>query len=276
MRADLHSHTNASDGTLTPFALVQRAIERKLTHLAVTDHDTVEALAEARTVAGTQLTIVPGMEASCEFHGREIHVLGHFFDPAAPTILAWQSSRRAERRTRIEETVARLQKDGIRVTMEEVEAEAGGPTLTRPHIARVLVRKGYVRTFQAAFDRYLSDEIAKRRRPSPPVESAIAAIRAAGGTTSVAHPGVNGLSRQELKDLAVLGLDAVEAHHADHPPTQVDAFVRWAKELNLHVTGGSDFHSPPERKEDVEVGCRLAPPVEFEQLRALAAIRAKG
>lgn len=275
-RIDLHSHSNRSDGLLAPAALVRRAADRGVTHLALTDHDAVDGIPEARAAAPDGLCLVGGMEVTTGFNGRELHVLALFLDPATPEIVAFCAAARAERAVRIERMVERLAGHGVRLKLEDVLAEANGATLARPHLARTLVRYGYVDSLQRAFDQFLAPGMpghVDRQRPS--VAEVVRLVRGAAGVTSLAHPGVNRISRYELAELAGLGLDAVEAVHPDQPPNQAEAYERWGRALGLRTTGGSDFHGdgpgshgPP--------GTATTPVAEFEALSALAAGRRAG
>jgi len=214
---------------------------------------------------------VTGIELSCEFHGREVHVLGHFIDPRAPALEQMASGMLAERRERMEKMIALAQQIGFSgVTMERVVAASGGENLGRPHLARALVDCGHARSISDAFDRFLGTNgplwVDRRRLPTA---QAIRLVHDAGGTASIAHPGANGVSRQELKALAAEALDGVEAWHPEHPPNQAEAFVRWADELGLLVTAGSDYHGPgvqPDRK----LGDRTLPPERFAALEQRA------
>jgi predicted metal-dependent phosphoesterase TrpH len=152
----------------------------------------------------------------------------------------------AERRERMERMVKRAQEEGFAgVTLERVVAASGGDNLGRPHLARVLVDCGHAASIKEAFEKFLRTKgplwVDRRRLAIP---EALAILHGAGATGSVAHPGANGISRQELRVMADAGLDAVEAHHPEHPPNQAQAFERWAAELNLLVTAGSDYHGP--------------------------------
>jgi predicted metal-dependent phosphoesterase TrpH len=244
---DLHSHTLHSDGQRTPDELVGEAAAAGVKVLSLTDHDTVSGIADA-TAAATRrgIRLVPGIELSCELHGREVHILGHFLDPCSGALLQLAADMLAERRERMERMVARAQEAGFKqVTMQRVIAASGGENLGRPHLARTLVDCGHAKSVRDAFDRYLHSRgplWVDRRRLS--VAEAVGLVRSAGGTSSIAHPGANTVSRQELRVCADAGLDAVEALHPDHVPTQVEAYERWAAELQLLVTAGSDYHGP--------------------------------
>jgi predicted metal-dependent phosphoesterase TrpH len=244
---DLHSHTLHSDGQRSPDELVGEAAAAGVKVLSLTDHDTVSGIADATASATRRgIRLVPGIELSCELHGREVHILGHFLDPRSGTLLQLAADMLAERRERMERMVARAQEAGFKqVTMERVIAASGGENLGRPHLARALVDCGHAKNVKDAFDRFLHSRGSlwvDRRRLS--VAEAVSLVRGAGGTSSIAHPGANAVSRQELRVCAEAGLDAVEALHPDHVPTQVEAYERWAAELQLLVTAGSDYHGP--------------------------------
>ena len=251
---DLHSHTLHSDGDRSPEQLLAEAAAAGIEVLSVTDHDTVSGIGECRTAAARHgVRLVAGIELSCELHGREVHILGHFLDEASPALGKLAAAMLAERRERMERMVLRAQQQHLDgVTLEAVIACSGGENLGRPHLARVLVDRGHASSIKDAFDRFLGDRCAlwvDRRRLAVP--EALEIIRGAGGTASVAHPGANAISRQELRVLAEAGLDAVEAHHPEHPPNQAEAYGKWAADLGMLITAGSDYHGPsvqPDRK----------------------------
>jgi hypothetical protein len=269
---DLHSHTTHSDGDRSPAQLLAAAAEAGVTVLAVTDHDTVSGIAECRAASETVgVRLVAGIELSCELHGREVHVLGHFIDERSPAVGRLAAGMLAERRERMERMVRRAQEQGLSgVTLERVVAASGGENFGRPHLARVLVDCGHAQSIKDAFERYLKTRgplWVDRRRLE--MAEAFQLVHDAGGTASVAHPGANGVTRQELKALAEAGLDAVEAWHPEHPPNQAEAFVRWADELGMLVTAGSDYHGPgvqPDRK----LGDRSLPRDRFDALEERA------
>jgi predicted metal-dependent phosphoesterase TrpH len=247
-RIDLHAHTTASDGSLTPEELVRLAKSQGVSTLAVTDHDTIaglsRAIAEGERVG---VEIIPGIEISCLYRQTELHILGYFINPADPRLepaLAGYSASREDRNPLI---VRRLQELGCDVTYEEVKALAGSATVGRPHIAQVLLRKGYVRSVLEAFDRYLADDSpAYVSRRLPPPEEAIGLIRQIGGIPVLAHP----VYTSRLKDpfeqvcatLKGLGLMGLETFYSSHNRQQTDRYRSIAREQGLLVTGGSDFH----------------------------------
>ncbi len=241
---DLHSHTTASDGQYPPHEQVALAAKAGVTVLAVTDHDTVASLPACEVAAKAKnMRLVPGIEISCIHHRREVHILGHFIDPAAPKLAAYALQLVDERGKRMELMVKRLVAQGVPVTMEQVRELAGDATLTRPHLARVLVELRVCSSMKEAFDRFLGDgRSAWVQRFELPVDAAITLIHGAGGTATIAHPGSSRVNRLEVETMAKAGLDGIEVIHKDHPPSQRELFAKWAKEFGLICTAGSDFH----------------------------------
>jgi predicted metal-dependent phosphoesterase TrpH len=272
---DLHSHTTHSDGDRSPAQLFEAAAAAGVKILSVTDHDTVSGMVECAAAAKqTGLRLIPGIELSCELHGREVHVLGHFLDATRPSLRALADDMLGERRERMERMVALAQSLGMKgVTMERVIANSGGENLGRPHLARALIDCGHASSVKDAFDKFLHTRgplwVDRRRLTIP---EAVQLVRGAGGTTSIAHPGANGVSKQEMKTLADGGIDAVEAWHPEHPPNQAEAYQRWGAELGMLVTAGSDYHGPsvqPDRK----LGDRYLAEDRFLALEARATAR---
>jgi predicted metal-dependent phosphoesterase TrpH len=242
---DLHSHTDASDGTFSPAQLVAEAIRVGVHLLGITDHDTFagyDAAVPMAAEAGLQL--VCGIELSTKLHGRSVHLLGYFLSHARmgslrDSILEMQAARR-DRNIRL---VERLQSLGFDITLEEVKARGRGLT-ARPHFAQVMVEKGYVTTIQQAFDDYLDESaVGYVYRREPTFAEVVAMIRDAGGITSLAHPvRVHGDVAALMPELCSVGLDAIEAYHSDHQPQHTELYLALAKQYGLMVTGGSDFH----------------------------------
>lgn len=263
---DLHSHTTASDGRLSPTELVQRAAKAGVTRLAITDHDTVAGLAEARqALAGfSGLELIAGIEISTRLGPKDLHVLGHFVDPEHPALRAFEAGQLLERRARMERMVANLGRLNIKVEMREVEAVAGSDNLCRPHLARVLVARNVVRDMQDAFTRYLGDDrpaFSAHRTPS--AADAIALIHDAGGVATLAHPAADGVDRAQIASLQALGLDGLEVHRPDQAPPLHHKWLQIAGELDLVPTGGSDFHADP-----TALGVEAYDEESYEALRA--------
>jgi predicted metal-dependent phosphoesterase TrpH len=241
-RADLHAHTTASDGTFTPRELVELAKKNGLRAVAVTDHDTTDGLFEA-IAAGEELgvEVVPGIELSTTYEGKEVHVLGYFYDPNHEELLSLTRRMREDRLNRLDKMIANLQGAGLEITKDEVLQEAQG-AVGRPHIGRVLMRKGYVKDIPEAFDKYLGAGkvgYVPRLKVSP--EEAVRLIVRAGGSPVVAHPGL--VDKDYLFDALVpLGLVGLEAYHPDHPEEKRRHYEKLAEHHGLLATGGSDFH----------------------------------
>jgi 3',5'-nucleoside bisphosphate phosphatase len=245
MRIDLHLHTRASDGLLGPDALVTAVVEEGVQIFSVTDHDTVDGLAEVEAHASSSgVRFIPGIEISAYWKRAELHFLGYFLDPTETTLLDFLRKTREARRTRLHAMISRLWALGIAVDVKEVMALAQDGNVGRPHLARVLVRHGLVATADEAFDRYLGvDKAAYVPRPDVAVQDAIRVIHEAGGLASLAHPGLHNTD-QAIPDLVAAGLDAIEAYHVKHTPGMVSHYRKLANRLGLLVTGGSDFHGP--------------------------------
>ena len=251
---DLHSHTSASDGTCSPAELIEEARRQGVGILGITDHDTFAGYDQAAPVAlEAGLQLICGIELSTKLHGQSVHLLGYFLDGAAAGIRSWVLEMQASRRDRNVRLVARLRELGIDITLEEAEARGRGMT-GRPHFARLLLEKGYVKTMQQAFDDYL-DESAKGYvdRREPQFAEGVERIRAAGGIASLAHPvRLKGGVAAVLPDLCAAGMNAIEAYHSDHEPADTELFLELAERHKLLVTGGSDFHGTA--KPEVELG----------------------
>jgi 3',5'-nucleoside bisphosphate phosphatase len=266
---DLHSHTTASDGQHPPAEQIAMAAKAQITVLAITDHDTVSGL-EACEAAATEhgIRLVPGIEISAHHNKRELHILGHFVDRTVARLASFDIELKAFREKRMGLMVDKLKALGFPVTLEAVKTIAGNGHLARPHLARWLVNHNYCTSTQEAFSRFLGDgKPAAVARFDVTPEQAIELIHASGGTATVAHPGPSRLNRLELGQLKHLGLDGIEVHHSDHPPSQREQLLTWAKEFDLVPTAGSDFHGmkvAPDR----HFGAVEMDPVEFARLES--------
>lgn len=245
---DLHTHSMASDGSMSPAELVRHAHEKGLSALALTDHDTVDGVHEALE-EGERLgvEVVPGIEISVDYK-PEMHILGYF-----PKLYAYNSIRkeleviRQGREARNLKIISRLNGLGIDITTEEIKREALGDITGRPHIARVLVNRGFVKSIDDAFDKYLGREgLAYFKRFELKPEEGIQAIRRAGGLPVLAHPVFLRKTYDEmdklLGELKGFGLAGIEALYSDHTREDTGNFLRLAIKHELIVTGGSDFH----------------------------------
>ncbi|WP_148572683.1 PHP domain-containing protein [Nocardioides caldifontis] len=280
MRIDLHTHSDRSDGTDSPSALVRAAVEAGLDVLGLTDHDTAtgwDEAAEAADAAG--ITVVPGMEISCKHAGRGLHLLAYWPDPTHPALVAELDRILDGRDGRTPLIVEKLRAHGIDITTELV-AEHGrdAAAIGRPHVADALVSLGVVGHRDEAFDRWLSPgRPAYVRRYAPTVESMIGIVASAGGVTVVAHPwGRHDNDDLRLDGIARLkahGLTGIEVDHQDHDARQRAELRAIAAELDLVVTGSSDHHGTG--KVDHDLGCNTTAPEEYERLRERAAVASR-
>jgi len=269
---DLHTHTTASDGTYTPRELVAEAASRGVRVLAITDHDSTEGLAEALEEAKRRLPleIVPGIEINCDVEGAEIHVLGYLMDWQAPWFQDFCREQRRERRTRVHRMVEKLAALGMPLEADEVFAIVKEGSAGRPHVARVMVARGYVKTVREAFDKYLGSGkpgYVPRKKLTP--EDAVRLIRKAGGVPVFAHPGL--ADRDALiPGLITAGLMGIECYYTEHSAGQRAAYLQLCKDHDLVATGGSDFHGPKVRA--ATLGSPTVPMSAVEALRAKAAL----
>jgi len=249
MLIDLHAHTTASDGDLTPAELVAAAAAAAVATLAVTDHDTVAGLGAAvEAGAGHGVRVIPGIELTARVPHGSMHLLGYFDDVAPEPLVDRLEELSAYREIRIRAIVERLGDLGVELAWDDVRARAAGQ-LGRPHVAAALVGAGHVATREEAFDRWLADG-RPAHVPSRGLEPDVAVrlVRASGGVPVLAHPGSLALPARHLESfvqrLAAHGLVGIEVHRPEHTPEARDAYRRIAKRLRLVPSGGSDFHRP--------------------------------
>ncbi len=241
--ADLHTHSFCSDGMRTPTQAVEEARDAGLRALSLTDHDTVEGIAEALD-AGSRLgvEVIPGTELSAHVRDREVHLLAYLMDWNDVDLNSGLNLVHQARRQRGVAIVERLNDMGLGVSLEEVLDRAQGSPLGRPHIAAVMVEKGLVADKDEAFDRYLGDRApAFRAKPHIAAEEVIARVHRAGGVTVLAHPG-HSLPDAVIQQLIGFGLDGVEVYHPAHQPPQIDFYNQLAERHDLLISGGSDSH----------------------------------
>jgi 3',5'-nucleoside bisphosphate phosphatase len=255
---DLHTHSTVSDGSDRPGEVAELAAAAGCSAFALTDHDRLDGLAEARqSAARLGVEVVAGCEISCEWEGGTFHLLTYFVEEGSDPLASELTGLQEARDDRNPVMVARLAELGLPITMTEVEAEAGGSGVGRPHMAAVLVRNGAVASVQEAFDRYLAKGrpgyLDKRKLG---VAEALALGRASGGVPVVAHPLSLGLEPAELDrhlgELAGLGLGGVECLYGRYSPEERAGLADIARRLDLVVTGGSDHHG--RYKPDLQVG----------------------
>ena len=255
---DLHTHTTYSDGSATPGELIRAAVTHGARAIAITDHDTVDGLAEGRTAASDAgVEFVNGIEISADYSPGTMHILGYYIDDQSEILRSTIERLKAARERRNPEIARRLQQLGYDITFEEVASVAGSTVVGRPHFAKVLLDKGHVSSIQDAFNRLLAKNApayVEKERLAP--GDAVSLIHAAGGAAVLAHPYQLKLSsfdeaEQKLEELAKLGLDGVEAVYSRHTAEQRTEYCRVAEKYGLVVTGGSDFHG--RYKPDIEI-----------------------
>lgn len=279
---DLHTHTSFSDGEFPPGELVCMAAEAGLGALAITDHDTMDGLDEALEAGNeTGLEVVPGCELSASFQGRTMHVLGLWVrHREADALRAALAGILGGREARNQYMVEKLRSLGMDIDYQELLESAQG-TVGRPHMARIMVERGAVKSYEAAFRKYLGRQgLAYAPKPSLPLELAVSSLHEAQATVALAHPYLLGLNGRPLEELVRackdMGVDALEAYYTDHSQTRTREYIELARRLDMGVCGGSDFHG--RAKPGVKLGAgRGTLRVPYEVLEELKARReAKG
>lgn len=255
---DLHVHSTASDGTVSPSQTVRLAKAAALKAMALTDHDTVAGIEEALE-AGSRLEVrvIPGIEVSSLYEGREIHILGLFVNHHAPALLDSLEAFRQVRRQRNAIILSNLEAAGIHLTPEAITGKNPDTVITRAHLARALTSLGYASSMNSAFKRYLEPGgpfCPPKKAPSP--EEVVSILLANGAFVSLAHPCLYKLGDQEICRLAArlsdLGMEGLEVYHSSHNPCQTRKLQTLAQDLGLFPTGGSDFHGS--NKPDISMG----------------------
>ncbi len=274
---DLHTHTTYSDGSATPEEVIALASSKRARAVAITDHDTVDAIGEARTAADRfGIEFVAGIEISADYSPGTMHILGYCIDPESVGLAKTLGHLRESRETRNPQIAARLRSLGFDISYDEVAAVAGNQVVGRPHFARVMIEKGYVASMQEAFDRFLKKDAAayvEKARLSP--AESIILIHEAGGVAVLAHPYQLKLASYEEADrlvgeLAGLGLDGIEAVYSRHSEAERASYSQIAARHGLLVTGGSDYHGS--YKPDINIVTGLGDlAVPYELLQALKA-----
>ena len=275
---DLHMHSTCSDGTLTPEELVAAALDLRLEAAALTDHDTVSGVERFLSAAsGTPLRAVPGVELASMLFNKDIHIVGLFIDPRNGTLLSALEQMRLWREVRNVEMMEKIRSKGYEITLDEVLAEAGGESVGRPHMAAVLLRKGYFETMQSVFNRLIGrNGSCYVCRQYYPVDACIRLIHEAGGLAIWAHPlhaahGARASLRKIGSRLVSYGLDGLECYYSMFSAQQQVDALEFARARSMLVSGGSDFHgaSHPQVKMGTGIDGNLAIPFEiFERLLA--------
>lgn len=258
MKVDYHTHTNHSDGKLSPTELMKWAKQNEISKIAVTDHDLVSGLMEAR-IAGEALDIelIPGVELSAEFDGSQVHILGYYIDTENQELLQFCQRALEYRKDRNDRLMAQLVEDGLLAEedLEEIKGEAKGGYIGKPVLARKMVGKGLFKDVGEVFEKvFESPKYRKIKKDKQPADKAIKAIVAAGGIAVWAHPGKTKLrsrnNRAEFweeafaiaREMKKAGLKGIEAIHPAHSDEDRLAAIEIAEKLHLHITEGSDYH----------------------------------
>lgn len=254
-KADLHIHTNASDGDLSPEDLIKKVSQKNLEVIAITDHDTISGYLDAKEFASDkEIELIPGAEISTVWNEREIHVLAYGFDEENGDFLRLIANQKQARRKRMRAIVDVLKREGIDIDYDEVRAESHPGNIGRPHAASVLINKGYVASVSEAFIRYLStDKVKQIKTDYAVLEDVLTTVHDAGGVVSVAHPGPM-YTKNEMKDLLKHPFDGIECIHPSHSYKVQKIFLDLAKSNKLLITGGSDFHGTGKSEYDPYLG----------------------
>jgi predicted metal-dependent phosphoesterase TrpH len=251
MTADLHIHTTASDGRLSPGEVIKMAMEVKLSEIAITDHDTVAGLLEItadKEAIKNKLTVLDGIEFSTDFPCHEVHILGYNIDIFHKALRKELAKLTFDRQQRVQKMVVKLNNLGYEVDYQRVLELAGNAkSIGRPHVARALLEKGYFSEISEVFTALLQKNgPAYIPHYKMNCNTAIEVIKSAGGTAVLAHPGLIGSDDIVLEVISV-GVDGLEVYHPTHTPCQVKKYLEIAQKYNLFVAGGSDFHGIPGR-----------------------------
>ncbi len=273
MSSDLHTHSTASDGLLSPTELVHQAAAAGITYFALTDHDSTDGLAEAQQAAALypDLTLIPGIELSSDIAEGEAHILGYFLDFQSPELQATLASFRDDRLDRAMRMVENLGRLGVPVSWERVVEIAGDGAIGRPHIAQALMEADHVASIREAFDRYISNDgpaYAGRRKMLP--EEAIDLIRQYGGVAALAHPKETPKVESLLPGWVEAGLSGMEVYYGLYPDDLRAHLKSLADQHGLLALGGSDYHGPG-RAAECPLGGSNTPLEAGESLLALHA-----
>ena len=270
---DLHMHTLCSDGRCTPEDLVQRAWDKGIRTMSVTDHDTMAGVERARRAADALgMTVVPGIEITSVHRGKDVHVLAYFLPESAPGLQEMLSGQRKQRVERAAEIGSRLAKLGVPIDVQalvETASAPGGKAIARPQIAQALIAAGHVATVAEAFEKFLGEESPAYvpHRGAAPAD-VVALVTAGGGVASLAHPGYRPQD-EIIAGLIEAGLEAIEAFHSCHDAEMEARYLALAREHGLLVTGGSDYHGEGTRRAEF-FGVVNLPQGHFDALLARA------
>lgn len=242
-KADLHIHTTESDGKLTPTQVVDESFKNNIKLIAITDHDAIAGIDEAitRSKFYDNVKVIPGIEFSSLYNNKEVHLLGYFIDYKNDKLIDLTNEIKNYRLKRAKKIIAKLNNLGINITIEEVLKESKAENIGRPHIARVMIEKNYIKTINEAFDKYIGkNKKAFVERYKLSLEDAINIIHECNGIAVLAHPVLLKVPIKELLDK--FDIDGIEVYHSKLEKSNSKTYLKIAKEYNLYITGGSDFH----------------------------------
>ena len=245
---DLHVHTTASDGEFSPSEIIDKALLNGLTHIAITDHDTINGLDEAISYAkGKNIVVIPGVELNAKVSKGQMHILGYFIDYSNTEFIKAMKKFEDERNSRNDKFIEMFNQLGIDISLEDVKKYAIGTVIGKPHFARVLLEKGYTQDIEEGFDKFFNQEPLKSiKRISYSPKEIIKLIKSAGGTAVLAHPQSLKLDNEELErtilELKDLGLDGLECYHSKQSDEEMNFFKTLAEKHNMLITLGSDYH----------------------------------
>lgn len=245
IKADLHTHTNFSDGAFSPEELIIKAKDAGITHLSITDHDNVDSIQDAMQIAlDYNIQLIPGVEISANHNGKETHILAYFFDYKNPELLAYLKNFRSERLKRAKKIVAKLNELGININIDDVlKFVKGNGSVGRPHIAFALIELNAVENYYDAFNKFIGDnKPAYVVKPNITSKDAISLINRSGGLSFIAHPGKFMIDNISLIEMIEFGVDGIETVHPSHSENDIKYFQNICSQYFLLESGGSDFH----------------------------------
>lgn len=274
-KVDLHIHSTASDGRLSPQEIVYRAVELGITIIAIADHDTVAGIAPALAAAKVfpELKVIPAIEISTDVPGDEVHVLGYFIDYTNPHFISRLESMRRSRVERAQKMVAKLKGLGVNIEWERVQHFAGGSTIGRPHIAQAMLEKGYIGSISEAFAKYIGRNgpaYVEREKMTP--AEAVKLLLDVNGLPVLAHPLTIRETEAMIMEMRAAGMVGIEVYYKDYGEEQRNSLRQLAQKHHLIATGGSDYHGLEDN--EIMIGDAGVPLVAAEQLLALAEHRA--
>lgn len=255
---DLHLHSNASDGALSPKSVIEKAMEIGLKGVAITDHDTVDGLPEAvlyNEKNKENFLFIPGIELNTEYGSDEVHILGYFIDYNNELLKKRLLEIREERFERAKKMVDKLRSMGLSINFDKVKKLARGDLIGRPHVALALAEEGYVFSIKEAFDKYIGKGrpgYVPRYKFEP--EEALQLINKAGGITVLAHPGLI-KEQKKVMEIIEMGVEGLEVYYPEHSDNQIKTYLYLSESKGLLVTGGSDFHGTGSGEDKGKMGC---------------------